>query len=51
LALRAHHRDAGPQAFQIPDSQDQLAVVMAKALGVDQDRFPPREIQYFINGK
>jgi DNA helicase-2/ATP-dependent DNA helicase PcrA len=51
--LRAHHRDAGlPQAFQILDSQDQLAAVkrLAKALNVDEDRFPPREIQYFING-
>jgi len=51
--LRAHHREAGlPQAFQILDSQDQLAAIkrLAKALGVDEDRFPPREIQYFING-
>src|SRR6185436_14108059 len=51
--LRAHHRDAGlPQAFQILDSQDQLAAVkrLAKALNADEDRFPPREIQYFING-
>jgi DNA helicase-2/ATP-dependent DNA helicase PcrA len=51
--LRAHHRDAGlPQAFQILDSQDQLAAVkrLAKSLNLDEDRFPPREIQYFING-
>jgi DNA helicase-2/ATP-dependent DNA helicase PcrA len=51
--LRAHHRDAGlPQAFQILDSQDQLAAVkrLAKALNVDEDRFAPRDIQYFING-
>jgi len=51
--LRAHHRDAGlPQAFQILDSQDQLAAVkrLAKGLNVDEDRFPPREIQWFING-
>jgi DNA helicase II / ATP-dependent DNA helicase PcrA len=50
--LRAHHRDAGlPQAFQILDSQDQLAAVkrLAKGLNVDEDRFPPREIQWFIN--
>jgi DNA helicase-2/ATP-dependent DNA helicase PcrA len=49
--LRAHHREAGlPQAFQILDSQDQLAAVkrLARALNVDEDRFPPREIQYFI---
>jgi len=51
--LRAHHRDAGlPQAFQILDSQDQLAAVkrLAKGMNVDEDRFPPREIQWFING-
>jgi ATP-dependent DNA helicase UvrD/PcrA len=52
--LRAHHRDAGlPQTFQILDSQDQLAAVkrLVKALDVDEDRFPPREVQYFINAK
>ncbi|MEA3193702.1 MAG: ATP-dependent helicase UvrD/PcrA [Betaproteobacteria bacterium] len=51
--LRAHHRDAGlPQAFQILDSQDQLAAVkrLARSLNVDEDRFAPRDIQYFING-
>ncbi len=50
--LRAHHRDAGlPQTFQILDSQDQLGAVkrLVKALGADEDRFPPREVQYFIN--
>ena len=51
--LRAHHRDAGlPQAFQILDSQDQLALVkrLAKSLNVDEERFPPRELAWFING-
>ncbi len=50
--LRAHHRDAGlPQLFQILDSQDQHAAVkrVLKALNVDEDRFPAREAQYFIN--
>ena len=50
--LRAHHRDAGlPQAFQILDSQDQLALVkrLAKSLNVDEERFPPRELTWFIN--
>ena len=50
--LRAHHRDAGlPQAFQILDSQDQLAAVkrLTKSLNIDEDRFPPRETQWFIN--
>jgi DNA helicase-2/ATP-dependent DNA helicase PcrA len=50
--LRAHYRDAGlPQTFQILDSQDQHAAVkrVLKALSVDEDRFPARETQYFIN--
>src|SRR3979411_1011392 len=50
--LRAHHRDAGlPQLFQILDSQDQHAAVkrVLKALNADEDRFPAREAQYFIN--
>jgi ATP-dependent DNA helicase UvrD/PcrA len=52
--LRVHHRDAGlPQAFQILDSQDQLAALkrLLKGLNVDEDRFPPREVMYFINGQ
>jgi len=52
--LRLHHRDAGlPQAFQILDTADQLAVVkrLLKALDVDDDKFPPREVQWFINGR
>ncbi len=52
--LRAHHREAGlPQAFQILDSQDQLAAVkrLARSLNVDEDRFPPRELQNFINAR
>src|SRR5712671_3197878 len=50
--LRAHYRDAGlPQLFQILDSQDQHAAVkrVLKALNVDEDRFPARDAQYFIN--
>ena len=50
--LRAHHRDANlPQLFQILDSQDQLAAVkrVLKAMNVDEDRFPPRQVAYFIS--
>ena len=50
--LRAHHRDAGlPQLFQILDSQDQHAAVkrVLKTLGVDEERFPARDAQSFIN--
>jgi DNA helicase-2/ATP-dependent DNA helicase PcrA len=52
--LRAHHRDAGlPQTFQILDSQDQLAALkrMLRAMNVDEDRFAPRELMYFIAGQ
>ena len=50
--LRAHHRDAGlPQLFQILDSGDQLAAIkrLLKTLNVDDEKFPPRELQHFIN--
>ncbi|HZT62496.1 MAG TPA: UvrD-helicase domain-containing protein, partial [Burkholderiales bacterium] len=50
--LRTHHRDAGlPQLFQILDSQDQQAAIkrMLKAMNADEERFPARETQYFIN--
>ena len=52
--LRMHHRDAGlPQTFQILDTADQLAVVkrLLKAMDVDDDKFPPREVQWFINAR
>jgi DNA helicase-2/ATP-dependent DNA helicase PcrA len=52
--LRAHAREAGlPQAFQILDSQDQLAAIkrLLKAMNVDEERFPAREAQYFINDR
>src|SRR5260221_678134 len=50
--LRTHHRDAGlPQLFQILDSQDQQAAIkrVLKAMNVDENKFPARETQYFIN--
>jgi len=49
--LRAHYREAGlPQLFQILDSQDQLALVkrLMKALHIDEERYPPRQAQWFI---
>ena len=51
--LRAHHRDAAlPQTFQILDSADQLAAIkrLLKGLNVDDERYPPRNLQHFING-
>jgi len=50
--LRAHHRDAGlPATFQILDSADQLAAIkrLLKALNVDDEKYPPRNLQQFIN--
>ncbi len=52
--LRAHHREANlPQLFQILDSADQLAAIkrLLKALNVDDEKYPPRELQHFINGQ
>ncbi|NEX64270.1 UvrD-helicase domain-containing protein [Noviherbaspirillum galbum] len=50
--LRAHYRDAAlPQSFQILDSGDQLSMIkrMLKALNVDDEKYPPRNLMYFIN--
>src|ERR1700757_2801702 len=50
--LRVHYRDAGlPQLFQILDSGDQQSLVkrLAKAQGIDEEKFPPRQLQNFIN--
>jgi len=50
--LRTHHRDAGlPQLFQILDSGDQQSLIkrLAKAQGLDEEKFPPRQLQNFIN--
>jgi DNA helicase II / ATP-dependent DNA helicase PcrA len=50
--LRAHHRDAGlPELFQILDTQDQLSAIkrVMKAANVDEEKYRPREVQWFIN--
>ncbi len=50
--LRAHWREAGlTQLFQILDSQDQLAMIkrVMKQMHVDEERTPPRQVQWFIN--
>ncbi|MCQ9616596.1 UvrD-helicase domain-containing protein [Paenalcaligenes niemegkensis] len=51
--LRTHFRDAGlVQSFQILDSSDQLAAIrrLIKGAGIDDEKFPPRDVQRFING-
>ncbi len=50
--LRAHFKTAAlPQAFQILDTQDQLSAVkrLCKQLAVDEDRFPPKQLSWFIS--
>ena len=50
--LRAHYRDAAlPQTFQILDSQDQLSAIkrLYKIMGVDDEKFPPKQAAFFIN--
>ncbi|MBX3628958.1 MAG: UvrD-helicase domain-containing protein [Nitrosomonas sp.] len=50
--LRTHHQESGlPQAFQILDVGDQLAMIkrILKSLSVDDKRFPPRQVQWFVN--
>jgi ATP-dependent DNA helicase UvrD/PcrA len=52
--LRLHWREAGlPQTFQILDSEDQLRVIrkVARALELDEARWPPKDLQYFINAQ
>jgi DNA helicase-2/ATP-dependent DNA helicase PcrA len=52
--LRLHWREAGlPQSFQILDSEDQgrLLRKVLKALDLDETRWVPREIQWFINAQ
>ena len=49
--LRAHHRDANlPALFQIMDTQDQLALIkrLYRAHGIDDERYPARQLQSFI---
>jgi DNA helicase-2/ATP-dependent DNA helicase PcrA len=50
--LRLHWREANlPQGFQILDSDDQLRLIkkVVRALELDEARFVPRDVQYFIN--
>src|SRR5947208_11116930 len=49
--LRAHYRAANlPQSFQILDTQDQLALIkrMYREHGIDDERYPARQLQWFI---
>ena len=51
--LRAHYKLANlPQSFQILDMQDQLSSIkrLYKQFGIDDERFPPKQMQWFIGG-
>ncbi|NOZ51920.1 MAG: DNA helicase II [Gammaproteobacteria bacterium] len=52
--LRLHWQDANlPQSFQILDSDDQYRTVrrVIRDLELDEARWPPKQAQWFINGK
>jgi len=52
--LRLHWQDAGlPQTFQILDSDDQYRVIrrVMKAMGLDEAKWPPKHMQWYINGR
>ncbi|WP_457279987.1 UvrD-helicase domain-containing protein [Polaromonas sp. P5_D5] len=51
--LRAHYKLANlPQSFQILDTQDQLSAIkrLCKQFNVDDERFPPKQLMWFIAG-
>ena len=51
--LRAHYEDANlPEAFQILDSDDQYRIIRRtlRELDLDEAKWPPRQMQWFING-
>lgn len=52
--LRLHWREANlPEGFQILDSDDQQRLIrrVINALSLDEDRWPAKQAQWFINGK
>ena len=52
--LRAHWKEAGLQEnFHILDSDDQLRLIkrLCKNLNIDEERWPPRQIQWYINSQ
>ena len=51
--LRTHWQDAGlPEHFQIIDTDDQLRLVkrLLRDHNIDDERYPPKQVQYFIGG-
>ena len=51
--LRTHYKVANlPQSFQILDTQDQLSAIkrLCKQFNVDDERYPPKQLMWFIAG-
>ena len=51
--LRAHYKLANlPSTFQILDTQDMLSSIkrLCKQFNIDDERFPPKQLMYFIAG-
>jgi DNA helicase-2/ATP-dependent DNA helicase PcrA len=52
--LKAHWQEAGlPQNFLILDSDDQLRLIkrVYQSLNLDEDKWPPKQAQWYINGQ
>ncbi len=52
--LRAHWQDAKlPETFQILDSEDQYRMIrrIIRNLEIDEERWPPKQVQWYINNK
>ena len=52
--LRRHAQEAGlPDAFQVIDSDDQYRLLkrLLKTLQLDEARWPPRQVQWYINAQ
>jgi len=52
--LRRHAQDAKlPEGFQVMDADDQLRMIkrLLKSLEIDDKKWPPRQVQWFINAQ
>ncbi len=50
--LRRHAQEAGlPEAFQVLDSDDQYRLIrrLLREMNLDEGRWPPRQVQWYIN--
>jgi len=52
--LRQHNKQAKlPDGFQVMDSDDQLRIVkrLLKSMNIDDSKWPPKQVQWFINAQ